>query len=282
MKGFAYTLILAALFASCDYVDEPLAPGTGGNGTGDTTVLRNALLEEFTGHRCTTCPAAHAVAQQLGDLYGDRLVIVGIHATGTFAAPLAPPAADGRYSTDFRTPAGDAYSTTFDVSYLPTGMVSRTVRNSSITLAQGSWGSAIADILEQPALFSIGFDQVQISNNSLNASVKVRTMDAIDADHKLALYLVEDRVIDWQLNGVVTPPDVPDYVHRHVLRGAVNGTWGENAVAAGTSAGDTLSFAVNSFPLASGWNLANCYLVAYLYNASNNEVMQVAQTKIQP
>lgn len=283
MKGFAYPLILVALFASCDQVDEPLAPITDGGGTSDTTVLRSVLLEEFTGHRCSTCPAAHVVAKQLSELYGERLVVVGLHTTNTFGAPLDPPAPDGRYSTDFRTPAGDTYTTTFGVSFLPTGMVSRTVRSSSITLAQGSWGSAIADILEQPALFRIGFDQVQVNTNStLNATIKVRAQVAIDAEHKLVIYLVEDRVIDWQLNAAVTPPDVPDYEHRHVLRGAVNGTWGEDAVAAGTAAGDSLSFTVNAFPLATEWNVANCYLVAYLYNTSNNEVMQVSERKVQP
>lgn len=284
MKGFAYTLILAAVFASCDYVDEPIDPGTVGGGNGDSTVLRNALLEEFTGHRCSTCPAAHVVTQQLSTFYGERLVVVGIHATNTFGSPLDPPAADGRYSSDYRTPAGNTYTSTFGVSFLPTGMVSRTERNNSITIAQGAWGSAISDILDQPALFRIQFDQLEVNsgNNSLNASIRLRNEAAIDADHKLVIYMVEDHIIDWQLNGTANPPDVPDYEHRHVFRGAVNGTWGEDAVAAGTAAGDTTSIAVNGFPLATEWNLANCYLVAYLYNTSTNEVMQVAQRKIQP
>lgn len=284
MKNLFKILFAAALLAGCDYVDDPIPPGGGGENGGNDTVLRTALLEEFTGHRCATCPAAHAVVQQLSNLFGERLVIVGIHATNTFGAPLQPPAADGRYSTDFRTPAGDAYTSNFGVSFLPTGIVSRKPYNSTLAISQGSWGSAISNVLEQPAFFSIGFEDMQVntSNNTLNATVKIHTEKAIDADHKLTIYLVEDNVIDWQLNGPATPPDVPDYVHRHVLRGAVNGTWGEDVVPAGTAAESTFSVAVSAFPLKPEWNVTNCYLVAYVYQTSSKEVMQVAQQKIRP
>jgi len=284
MLRITILLLMVATIVGCDHVDQPLAPGSGGNGGSDSSIARRVLLEEFTGHRCSTCPAAHVVAQQLDALYGDRLVVVGIHATATFGAPLSPPAADGRYSTDFRTPAGDTYTTTFGVSFLPTGMVSRRVFNSSITVAQGSWGSAIADIIDQPALFELWFDQLQYnaSANTVSATVKVVTRQAIDADHKLTLYLLEDRVIDWQLNAAATPPDIANYEHRHVLRNTLNGTWGQDAVSAGTAAGDTLTFAVNGFAVDPSWNAANCSLVAYLYNASSNEVMQVVERKFQP
>ncbi len=277
-------LIMAAAIIGCDYVDEPLAPGSGGDGGGDSTIARRVLLEEFTGHRCSTCPAAHVVAQQLDALYGDRLIVVGIHATATFGAPLDPPAPDGRYSTDFRTPAGDTYTSTFGVSFLPTGMVGRTPYNSSITVAQGSWGSAIAELIDQPALFDVWFDQLQFeaSSNTVDATVKVVTQEAIEADHKLTIYLLEDRVIDWQLNASVSPPDVADYEHRHVLRTNLNGTWGEDAVGAGTASGDTLTFTVNSAPVDPSWNAANCSLVAYLYNTTTNEVMQAVERKFQP
>lgn len=277
-------LMMAASIIGCDYVDEPLAPGTGGNGGSDSTIARRVLLEDFTGHRCSTCPAAHLVAEQLNALYGDRLIVVGIHATATFGAPLSPPASDGRYSTDFRTPAGDTYTTTFGVSFLPTGMVSRKPYNSSITVAQGSWGSAIADLVDEPALFDVWFETLsyQASTNSVDATIKVVTQQAIEADHKLTIQLLEDRVIDWQLNAAVTPPDIPDYEHRHVLRATLNGTWGEDAVGAGTAAGDTLTFTVTGFAVDPTWNAANCSLLAYLYNSSSNEVMQAVETKFQP
>lgn len=277
-------LLMVASIVGCDYVNDPVTPGAIGGGGNDSIVLRRILLEEFTGHRCNNCPAAHTVAQQLDAIYDEELVVVGIHATSTFAAPLDPPAPDGRYSTDFRTPAGDTYTSTFGVSFLPTGMVSRKSYNSSITVAQGSWSSAISDLIGQPALFDLSFDELQHDGaaNTVDATITVVTQVAIEADHKLTIYLLEDNVVDWQLNAAASPPDIENYLHRHVLRTTLNGTWGQDAVFAGTAAGDTLTFTVANAALDPAWDPANCSLVAYLYNTATNEVMQAVERKFQP
>ena len=40
---------------------------------------RVVLLEDFTGQRCSNCPTATAVIEQLHEAYGEALVAVGIH-----------------------------------------------------------------------------------------------------------------------------------------------------------------------------------------------------------
>jgi hypothetical protein len=227
------------------------------------------------------------VAQQLDALYGDRLIVVGIHATETFGAPLDPPAVDGRYSTDFRTAAGNAYASTFGVIFLPTGLVSRKPFNSSTTLSQGSWGSAIGAIIDEEALFDLWFSDLDhnASANTFDATIEVAVLRPIDADHKLTVYLLEDPVVDWQLNAAATPPDVPDvpdYAHRHVLRASVTAPFGLLAVGAGAAPGDTLSFDLTGVGMDPAWNAQNCSLVGYLANASTNEVMQATERKFQP
>src|SRR5690606_24123114 len=102
------------------------------------------LLEDLTGHRCNNCPRAARLAADLKNLYGDQLILVGVH-TGGFAAPL-PPLGDGFYDTDFRTPAGTAYSNAFQVMFYPAGMVNRRSYSGSPVLAENSWGSAVADM----------------------------------------------------------------------------------------------------------------------------------------
>ena len=63
---------LALLLAvGCDYVSDPVAPGTSGGPPPDGTVRRRILLEDFTGHRCNNCPSAHLVAAQLEAAFGD-------------------------------------------------------------------------------------------------------------------------------------------------------------------------------------------------------------------
>lgn len=275
--------LLALLLVACDVIDEPIEPGNG-PAPPPQEVTRNVLLEEFTGHRCSTCPAAHLVAKQLDNLYGDRLVVVGIHATNTFAAPLSPPAPDGRYSTDFRTPAGDAYTNAFGVSFLPTGVVSRKPYNGSMTKAQGTWGSAISALVNEPAAFALRVAQAQYNagQNKVNILVEAITLRNVEADHKLTLYILEDNVVDWQLNAQAPVPDVPDYLHRHVLRTTVNGTWGELAIPAGTQTGDTLRFEYPNVDVDPAWNGPNCSVVAYLHHATTNEVVQVVEKFFQP
>lgn len=279
------TLIIAMLVVAtgCDYVERPVDPNAGGNGGngGNGTVTRNVLLEEFTGHRCSTCPAAHIVAKQLDDLYGDRLVVVGVHATATFAAPVDPPNPDGSFSTDFRTPAGDAYTTAFGVSFLPTGVVSRKPFNSSITLAQGTWGSAVSALVDEPALFDLWVEDLvhNAQANTVSATVKVAVLQPIEADHKLTVYLLEDHVVDWQQNAQASPPNVPDYEHRHVLRTTLTDTWGQNAVAAGAAPGDTLEFPFTNFAMDPAWDPTECSLVAFLHEGVDNEVMQVVEQR---
>lgn len=285
MHKLASFLLVSLLFAGCDYVDDPTAPGTGstGNNNGET-VKRRALLEEFTGHRCNNCPAAHAVAASLADNYGEELIVVGIHATSTFAAPVDPPSPNGAYATDFRTPAGDTYTTTFGVSFLPVGMVNRTPYNSSITISSGSWSSAIADIVSQDAVCDVWFSELthNATANTVSAEVKIAVLAPITGDHNLTVYLTEDHVIDWQLNSLATPPDVELYDHRHVLRTNLNGTWGTLAVSGSAATGDTITMAFNDVSVDPSWNIDNCAVVGYLYVPSTNEVLQASERKFQP
>ncbi|MBK7384602.1 MAG: Omp28-related outer membrane protein [Flavobacteriales bacterium] len=285
MKSTFLFFFIALAIAGCDYVDDPTPPGTGGGGNnGGDTVKRRALLEEFTGHRCNTCPAAHAVAANLTTAYGEDLIVVAIHATNFFAAPVDPPAANGSYSTDFRTPAGDAYATTFNVSFLPTGLVNRVPFNSSTTIGSGNWSSAIAEIVDADAACDIWVDELVYNSgaNTVSAVVKVAVLQAITGAHNLTIYLTEDHVIDWQLNSLVSPPDVPNYDHRHVLRTNLTGTWGSSLITASAAVGDTLTLSVPPVSMDPAWNGTECALVAYLYNVSSNEILQATERKFQP
>ncbi len=279
--------LLIALFlitsVGCDIVKDPVvAPGQGV--TPGEGVSRKILLEDFTGHRCNNCPEAARTAADLKALYGEELVIVGVHCTFDFASPSSPPNADGSYSTDFRTPAGDAYENALGVNFLPNGAISRKVFNSSLLLGQSAWGSAVADLVGQEADFDIWFSQLDFNGtaNTVSAEVKVAVLNPITGDHNLTIYLTEDHIIDWQLDNQATPPNVPNYEHRHVLRTNLNGTWGVPVVTGNASAGDTLTFSYPNFPLNSAWVGENCALVAYVYETSSYEVMQVEEGKFQP
>lgn len=274
-------MLLATLVVACDYVVDPLegpAPGPGGD-----QAVRRILIEDFTGHTCANCPSATAVAVGLQELYGeDRVIVVGVHVTDAFGAPV-PPAGDGEFDTDFRTPAGDSYTTSFGIAFLPVGAVNRKEFNSSVLLGEGSWSSAVAELIDQPASLDLWFETFAFDSASgeFSTSIKAAVLNQLAGEHRITVYLTEDHVIADQIDNAQNPSHVHAYEHRHVLRDNLNGTWGETIIAATANAGDTLAV---SYTYAIPGNVIdpmNCALVAYVHDATTNEIVQVAERKFQ-
>src|SRR5204862_7030097 len=96
-------------------------------------ITRKILIEDYTGFKCGNCPAGASILyNQLKPIYGNDLITIAVHASpsNTFTEPsppasLPPNAPAGSYSTDFRTPAGEAWLAFFNVSANRNGMVSR-------------------------------------------------------------------------------------------------------------------------------------------------------------
>jgi hypothetical protein len=282
MKIWPYLMLF--FLASCDTVKDPIPPQDPGNGNGDGPVLRRILLEDFTGHLCNNCPQATATGLQLQELYEDRVVLVGVHAgPSNFVAPLDP-SPDGSYTTDFRTEAGNTYATTYGVNFLPVGMISRRTINGTRLHSHNAWAERVASVVEEEAAFDMWFSELNYDNGSgsVSGQVKVAVLQPTTGVHNLTIYLTEDHVVDWQLNSAVTPPNVPDYEHRHVLRANLNGTWGEELIATSANTGDTLTYQIEEQAVSNSWNMANCSLVAYIYQTTNDEVLQVVEKKIIP
>ena len=101
-------------------------------------------------------------------------------------------------------------------------------------------------------------------------------IEQIDAGLDLVVCITEDHIIDWQT--VAGQGDVSDYEHNHVLRDVVGSTWGQEI--GEISVGDEVinTFSCNIDPV---WNLKNCNIIAYVYNTSNYEVIQVEEIHIE-
>ena len=283
MRNFILPCFIAiGLLSGCDIVDLPKGDRGPVVGNGGSSVTRNVLLEDCTGHLCNNCPDAAIRAQQLKDIYGDRLVVVGLHMVSAFAQPQSPD-----YTTDFRTPAGNDYENTFGVTALPIGMVNRKLLNGSRLVSRYSWSTATAGMIDEPADLDLRIDTLifDAGSNTVSGIIRGIVLDQASGPENLTLYLTEDHVIDWQLDNSATPPDVPDYEHRHVLRGALNSSWGEAFLSTAEQAGDTVDLSF-SYPLPSNvLQPNNCAIVAYVYSttgADQYEVKQVVERKFAP
>lgn len=277
--GSPAAFFAVALLAGCDYIDEPLPPGS--VSPPQEVTGRRVLIEDFTGHTCPNCPSATAAAVQLQASYGEEnLIVVGIHVTEAFAAPVAP-IGDGEFDTDFRTPAGDTYANSLSITFLPVGAINRIPFGNSTLLSYGSWSSAVADIIGDPASIELWFEDFTFNaaSGEVNSTIGLAALQDLTGEHNLTVYLTEDSVVADQIDNTQTPSHVHDYVHRHVLRSNVNGTWGESIIAGSAGAGDTLTAGLNFTLPSNVLNAAHCSLVAYVYNVTTNEILQVAEKK---
>lgn len=268
------TVLAAVLFAGCDRIEGPyMVPSENEEITVTfpeldvNSVYRKVLIEEFTGHRCQNCPTGHQKLEELHERFGDTLVAVGIH-----AGALAAPDVAGGYPYDFRTEVGNELKQEFAIDGIPTAIINRYPE-------PGGWGvvrwlSKINAVDRSKPLAAIQLiNEFNAQTGMLKANAQVTLLEPCANQLRLAFYLIEDGIVKPQLNGTEY---IENYVHNHVLRASLNGTYGTLLNTNGyleTGKGYTLAHKINM----SGhdWNPANCTVVAILYDRTAGDVLQV-------
>jgi len=274
-------LWLVVIITSCDKIEAPYERSSN-NGNDTTSAVRKVLLEDYTGHKCINCPTAAVTAQDLKDNFGDRLVLLSIHA-GYWALPDD----SGNYTADFRTPAGDELDTYFGVSDIgnPNSMVNRTVYNQSLILGPEMWGAAIQQIIDNAADATIEIELTfDLPSRKLSGDCHIQFLNSLTGRFNLCLYLIENDIVAAQKNNNTTIGPVPDwlnYVHEHVLRGAINGTWGEEITAGTVQTNIKYHISFSDFNIKPEWKPEDCKVVAFIYNADTKEVIQAEEQDIE-
>lgn len=265
------------LLSSCDKVDPPYKESEAQEQ--DTTPKRNFLLEEFTGHTCVFCPQGAIIAQQLKQLYGERLIIISIH-YADFAEPESSP-----FDYDFRSLTGNEIGDFILPSEFPSGMVSRTgwPQLENTVLGKDAWGTRIETVKDIDPLVSLEITTAYDTlTREADATIECNALMDFSGTYKIAAYITEDSIVHAQKTQ--NDPEYPDniiydYVHRHVLRGSMNGTWGDTLISGSITKDE--QFVKNfSSTLSVAWNAKQCYVVVFVYDASNYEIIQVEEKKI--
>ena len=253
MKRFLALIPLIFLFVSCDNIDEDdryieIDP---------IESQRRVLLEEFTGQRCTNCPAAHAVIEKLQEQYGDELIVVSIHA-GSFgiAAPYG-----------LMQPEGDEYASHWGISAYPAGVVDRT----GDVLTSDAWAAAIRNEAEKITDLVITLN-AKVSDDGSKIDVTTEMLTSTSLTGHLQLWIVEDGIIGFQIDG---SQRLQDYEHNNVFRACVNGLWGQQV----SLSPNYYHTAENSINIDETWNVDNLSVVGFVYNDSG--VIQVNKCKVE-
>jgi len=286
MKKTLYFCVAALLMISlysCDKVDPPymvkITPDTS-----TTSHVRKILIEDYTGHNCPYCPGAAVVADSLKSIYGNKVVLLTIHA-GTLAYP--PCSLGGPYtSINFQTTAGTAYDNFFGISAVgnPNGMINRISVGGSQIIGPTSWTSIVSTIVNNaPDAYIDITNTYNSGTRALNIKVKSEFVHDTAGTFKLCVLIKEDNIHSWQQNNntaIGAVPIIADYTHHNVLRTDVNGTWGDTLATGVISAGDTIVKNYTVPSLNASWVDSNCSVVVFIYDAYSKTIIQAEEKKI--
>ena len=276
MKKFYLLIIIVFALWSCDKIEPPYTEEGSVAETG-----KKVLIEDFTGHLCNNCPRAHRELEHLKSIYGDQLISIGIH-VGNFAQPLT----ENYFGEDFRTETGNELNDFFgaDDAGLPNGMVNMRKVNGNYLLSYTEWGSVVATILAEPQKLDLTTTaEFDTATRKLDVTVTAKVLKYFKADEglKICVYLTEDSIVGWQKDAENEGgEDIPDYVHRHVLRGSLNGTWGETINIDPTVYGSETDYKITGFSVDTSYNYKQCYVIPFVYDAKTLEIIQADEAKI--
>jgi len=268
--------IVIGLITSCDIVEEPYLVPVGGGTTPDTTQkIRKVLLEDYTGQECPNCPEAAEISHTLQAIYGEQLVVIAIHA-GYYSEPDAT----GDFTADFRTTEGTALNHFFNI-YLygyPMGMVNRTEYDGFPVVTKDDWESAVGIQAEMDPQADISITNTyNDGTRKLDCTLETEFLEDLEGIYNICVFITESHIISPQQ----TADSVAhSYEHNHMLRGSMNGTWGDLVGTDGTAVSGTKLTNSYSITLPAEWVAENCAVVAFVYDTEDNEVVQAEEIEV--
>ncbi len=243
---------------------------------------RNVLIEDYTGHLCTNCPAAAEDASSLEENNAGRVFVASIHASpdGFFQRVESP-----EFTTDFTTDAGTTYTTAMpNFEGNPSGTVNRIDQASgnSVWYSPTDWSVATALALTSELEVNMQLQHNYFSStNSIFVHTETELLTELEGTFNLVLYLIRDTVISPQ--EMLPPAGVEEEYHHHsVLTDNINGTWGTQILNGTAFAGKKIynNFSYQIPTTDSTFNIDNLSLISYVCNRENFEILQVIKTKL--
>lgn len=270
-------LLCSIAFTACDKIDQAdrVKPIESQEQPKDNS-KHIVLLEDYTGQKCSNCPVfADKLHKALaGELqpYSSRVVMVAVH---NHLLPLE--------GSNLPTPAGEAYARWIGLSSVPAAVVDRTQREGKVIHINNVSDvvSSLKTALSKPQALDL-FGKASFSEDRKAVTVEVLSTVAGNTQLpdqeklKVQLWLVENNIEAYQEYPGGKHND--KHKHDHVLRAALNGTWGE-AIKLGTKYLCTQQFpayvleSVRTAPM-------NFRIVAFVFSGEDNTVLETIEIEI--
>ncbi|UTW60759.1 Omp28-related outer membrane protein [bacterium SCSIO 12741] len=278
-------LFFALILQGCDKVKFPLedTAGVGTSFSGDTLysdstyTQQRLLIEEFTGHRCSWCPAGAEKLKDLDQKFPGGLVLVGIHGSN-----YAIPNVKEGYPADYRTDAGNYIIDYRGVLDFPSAMFNREGTGSQL---RGFWDQTVHDFMgsderENPKIQLILRNIRNNPDDKNNLQVTAIANEELTGAYDLVVYLTEDGIVSPQLDARLEiqglDPNVYEYTHNHVLRTSVGPAPGNVFIEDGLASGErfAVSYDVLAKDRQTEWVTENLTFVAFVIERSSGLVVQ--------
>ncbi|MEI7983042.1 MAG: Omp28-related outer membrane protein, partial [Bacteroidota bacterium] len=219
------------------------------------------------------------------ELYKGQVFVISVHA-GDFAEPDSTDPNYGRYLKDnFICQAGTDWFTykPFNIDQNPKGMVNRLPYKTKTSFLPADWAGAIGASVALPkaAIISISNNYDSVAK-ILTANIGMRFLTGLSGNINLCVCVLEDSIYGGQLNSKPgdSTPIIKKFRFMDVLRGSLNGSWGE-LIATNPATNFSMSkpFKIN-FNDQPKWVARHCNIVAFIMDADTKEVYHVAKMAV--
>jgi len=185
--------------------------------TNESAYTQKVLIEKFSSITCGNCPGGDLLLQEMLEEHPGKIIPVKFL--------LAPPALADINPYHL--------ASKFNFSFTPSGLINRNPMDSDSSvyaIASNAWKRNAALQLEQEAVCGLAIDASKVETNSAEITVRIRFTKALQGDHRLSVYVVENNLTGATLaqkNYRDDDPESPfyqrgdpieDYVHNKVVR----------------------------------------------------------------
>jgi len=252
--------------------------------------MRNAIIEDYTGHNCSNCPSAASIAHALHEANPERVFIASVH-----SGPLGMSnfqQVTSQYNVDFTNSNSLELGTFFGnlpgSGFLgnPSGTANRLIA-STIFYPSAGWGPKSSEVLASTLKVAIKSKlNYFASTKGAFIHTEVELLDAsISNELAMTVYLLQDSMVAPQnVSSIFTP----NYVHRDIHRKNISGqTFGRTLNASVLNENGRYyldySFVVpNQLAPAGGsgtFDASNMHVLIYVFDKVTYEIYQVVKEK---
>ena len=230
---------------------------------------KTVLIKDFTGARCSNCPAAAEYAHNLQhQLDEDHIFIMSVHA-GFLAMPL------GNFP-DFLTDEGTQWYNNNTAN--PLFSVDHVSLTDGNTLNESQLDTPVSEALAETQTFEVVIESdFDASTRQLRVGTKIIATDDYEGELHVTVCLLEDGIVGRQ----AIPGGAVDtaYVFRNVFRGTLNGADGEPFASGQVLVGDEFTKS-HVTTLDEAFDADKCFVMAYVNEYGSGKILQTAMAKI--